>query len=179
MKKILVIIMVLILSACTLNLESGPKEIVKEFLDKYKKQDEKVLSDLDSSITSIYTGKYKQRYKDLMIKQYKNMDYKITDEIIEDNSAVVTVEIIVYDYSKTLEYVNNYVKEHKEKFLKESSSEIDNNKYLDYKLGELEKVVDKKSYIINFSLIKEKNDWIIDNLDKTDIEKIHGIYIEQ
>lgn len=178
MKKILIVFSILLLCACSINMGNSPKEKVKDFLDKYKNQDEKVLSDLDKSISSNYTGNYKERYKNLMIKQYKDMDYNITDEIIEENSAIVTVDIIVYDYSKTLEYVNNYVKEHKENFIKENEQKIDNDKFMDYKLTELEKVSDKKTYSINFSLIKENDEWLIEDLDKSDIEKIHGIYIE-
>ena len=178
MKKILIVFSILLLCGCSINMGNSPQEKVKDFLDKYKNQDEKVLSDLDKSISSNYTGNYKERYKNLMIKQYKDMDYNITDEIIEENSAIVTVDIIVYDYSKTLEYVNNYVKEHKENFIKENEQNIDNDKFMDYKLTELEKVSDKKTYSINFSLIKENDEWLIEDLDKSDIEKIHGIYIE-
>ena len=199
MKKIiLVVVLVLsmfILSACTLGNSDSPKDKVKEFLDKYKNQDSEVLSDLDETVSSEYTGEYKERYKTLMVNQYKNMDYKITDEVIDGNTAIVTADITVYDYSSALENADNYLTEHESEFYKNSSDEttrenekndndktdtkeIDNNKFLDYKLGLLENVSDKKTYSIDFSLTKENDTWKLDSLTDTDIEKIHGIYSE-
>ena len=39
MKKLLLVICVFALSACTLSMKNKPKDVVKEFLDKYKNQD--------------------------------------------------------------------------------------------------------------------------------------------
>ena len=47
MRKYIVVILLILLTACSLNLSGSPKEIVKEYLDKYKDQDSKVLSDFD------------------------------------------------------------------------------------------------------------------------------------
>ena len=51
-------------------------------------------------------------------------------------------------------------------------------KFLEYKLGLLEDVSDKTTYTIEFSLTKEDDDWKLDSLTDTDIEKLHGIYSE-
>lgn len=176
MKKILLGLLVLTLCACTLNIAGDPKDKVKEFLDMYKNQDSSVISDLEDIISSEYKEENKERYKNLMINQYKDMEYDITDEIIEDDEAIVTVDIKVYDYSKAIEYSNNYLVNHKEEFLKDD--EIDQEKYTKYKLDELEKVSDKKTYTINFILNKKDNEWVVSPLSNSDIEKIHGLYIE-
>ena len=199
MKKIVLVIVltlsVFILSACSLGEMNSPKDKVKEFLDRYKNQDSEVLSDLDETISSEYTGDYKERYKTLMINQYKNMEYKITDEVIDGNTALVTADITVYDYSSAIDNANNYLTEHEDEFKKKSSDEtskedeenndngivddiIDNEKFLEYKLGLLEDVSDKKTYTIEFSLTKEDDKWKLDSLTDSDIEKIHGIYSE-
>ena len=102
MKKIFIGLLVLTMCACSLNLAGNPKDKVKEFLDKYKNQDADVLNDLDEIISSEYKGDNKDRYKTLMINQYKDMEYDIVDEVIEDKKAIVTVDIKVYDYSKAL-----------------------------------------------------------------------------
>ena len=112
MKKIFIGLLVLTMCACSLNLAGNPKDKVKEFLDKYKNQDADVLNDLDEIISSEYKGDNKDRYKTLMINQYKDMEYDIVDEVIEDKKAIVTVDIKVYDYSKALEYSNNYLSKH-------------------------------------------------------------------
>ena len=183
MKKIvislLVIISVFALSACSLGNMISPKDTVKSFLDKYKNQDQEILDDLDETISSEYTGEYKERYKDLMINQYKNMDYEITDEIVDGNTALVTADITVYDYSNAIDNANDYLTEHEEEFYKdEKEKSIDNEKFLKYKLGLLENVSDKKTYTIEFSLTKEQDGWKMDSLTDSDIEKLHGIYSE-
>ena len=75
MKKLLLVICVFALSACTLSMKNTPKDVVKEFLDKYKNQDNEVISDLDSTISSEYVGDYKDRYKKIMLNQYKNCSH--------------------------------------------------------------------------------------------------------
>lgn len=202
MKKILIMISItmsiLFFSGCSLNNSNSPSDTVKAFLDKYKNQDKEVVSNLDDTISEEYTGEYKDRYKKIMMNQYKNMEYDITDEIVDGNTALVTAEVTVFDYSSAIENANNYLTEHEDEFYKDSKDEtskdekedntenikesadnmIDNAKFLAYKLGLLEKVSDKKTYTIEFSLTKEKDDWKLDSLTDTDIEKLHGIYSE-
>ena len=193
MKKIILALLLSIsiftLFGCSLTSKNSPTDTVKEFLDKYKKQDPEVLSNLDDTISSEYTGDNKERYKTLMINQYKNMEYEITDEIIDGNTALVTAKITVLDYSNAIEEANDYLSKHEEEFKKKSSDEtndnnssiknnIDNEKFLDYKLDILENVSDITTNTIEFSLTKEKDGWKMDSLTDTDIEKIHGIYKE-
>ena len=202
MKKIILSVFIslsiFLLCACSLGNSNDPKETVKDFLDKYKNQDSDVISDLDETISSEYTGENKERYKNLMINQYKNMEYRITDEVVDGSTALVTAEITVFDYSSAIEEANDYLSEHQKEFYKDSKDEtteddannkvddaktsanniIDNAKFLAYKLGLLEKVSDKKKYTIEFSLTKDKDDWKLDSLTDSDIEKLHGIYSE-
>ena len=179
MKKILTIFFVILLSACSLMGTNSPKERVRELLDKYKNQDLTIVSELDDIISSEYTGKYKDRYKDLMLNQYKNLEYKITDEIIDGDTAVVSADITVYNYGNMLDASNEYLREHEEEFYKDDETkEIDNNKFLEYKLNQLEEVKDRKTYTVEFTLTKEDKEWKLDNLSNTNISKIHGLYIE-
>lgn len=186
MKKILLGMFIILLVGCSLDLSNSPKERVKEYLDKYKEQDSKVLSDLDESIGSEYSGDYKDRYKSLMINQYKNLTYEITEEIIEEDEAIVTVDINVYDYAKALEYSSSYLSKHRDEFITKTDSEedstkanIDNDKYTKFKLDEMEKVSDRRKYTINFTLKKNNdNKWELQQLSNNDIKKIHGLYEE-
>ena len=130
MKKIVLVLVitlsVFVLCACTMGMDNGPKEKVKAFLDKYKNQDSEVLDDLDETISSEYTGEYKERYKTLMLNQYKNMEYKITDEVIDGNTAIVSADITVYDYANAITNANNYLAEHEDEFKSKSSDETKN-----------------------------------------------------
>ncbi len=179
MKKILIGFFIFLLSACSLMGMNTPKEKVKELLDKYKNQDTSIITQLEDTISSEYKGDYKDRYKNLMINQYKNMEYKITDEIIDDNTAVVTVDVTIYDYGSSIDNANEYLREHEKEFYKdEEKKEIDNDKFLDYKLDLLEEVDDRKTYTIEFTLTKEDNEWKLDDLSNENISKLHGIYYE-
>ncbi len=185
MKKYIVVLFMLLLTACSLGVASSPKEKVKEFLDKYKNQDSEVLDNLDEIVSSEYSGDYAERYKNIMKNQYKNMSYTITDEIIEGDDASVIAEIEVYDYSSIINNANSYLTDHKKEFLIESTDEnnitsdsIDNDKFLDYKFGLLENAENKKTYTIEFIFHKDNNEWKMDSLSESDIEKIHGLYEE-
>ena len=101
-----------------------------------------------------------------MEKQYQNLSYKITDEEIINDTAIVNVEIEVLNYSYSLSNSKKYYEEHKE--------EIKN--YNDYKIKELEKVEDKIKYNIVFSLTEFNGVWELNELDKNDLKKIHGLY---
>ena len=180
MKKILIGFFIFLLSACSLIPSNSPKEKVKELLDKYKNQDNMVISELDNIISKEYTGSNKDRYKALLLNQYKNMEYKITDEIVDGNTAVVTADVTVYDYASSIESANDYLKKHEEEFYKSESEEktIDNDKFMDYKLDLLEETTDRKTYTIEFTLTKEDKEWVLDDLSNDNISKIHGLYIE-
>ena len=180
MKKILIIMFIILLSACSLMESNTPKERVRELLDKYKNQDAAITSELDDVISNEYTGDYKQRYKELMLNQYKNMEYDIIDEIIDGDTAVVTVDVTVYNYGNIIDAANEYLRNHEDEFYKKDSEtkEVDKEKFMDYKLDLLEGTSDRKTYTLEFTLSKENNEWKLDDLSNENISKLHGIYIE-
>lgn len=175
MKKILLIITVTIfLSACTLSKESNntPTKQVEAYLNSYQKLDSNVLNDLDTMIKNTeYNESQKMRYKELMKKHYSNLKYEIKNETIDGNKAMVDVEVEVNDYSKVLSENSN------QDDYKDSDGNYDISKYLDSQLDKLERATEKTKYKVTFYLTKKDNEWIIDDLDKNTIKKIHGIYI--
>ena len=210
MKKILLPLMIIFLSACSLTMNESPRQKVSAFLDSYKNQDSTVLSQLEETINNEYTNDdYRQRYKTLMTNQYKNMAYEIKDEQIEGDNAVVEVEITVYDYASAIRKANDYLnsnpdifkksnptidmedakdettkdisdsnnQEEKEKNITQSADlELDEDKFMEYKLTQMESVNDMVKYTIEFTLTKTDGKWKIDPLSNADIEKLHGIY---
>lgn len=211
MKKFIVVLMVILLSACTLGKAVTPRQKVSEFLDKYKDENTDILSQLDEIIdTEITDDDQKDRYRTLMVNQYKNMEYEIKDEIIEDDNAVVEVEVTVYDYASAIKNSNTYLNEHLDEFKKDEKETINENdandettkdteddemdtnednddtitdadyddtKFMDYRLSLMEKVTDKVKYTIEFTLTKVNDEWQLDSLSNSDIEKLHGIYV--
>ena len=203
MKKYIIALMIIFLSACTLGKASTPKQIVSGFLDKYKNQDSTILSQLTDTINNEYTNDdYKERYKTLMLNQYKNMDYKIKDEIIEGDNAVVEAEITVYDYGSAIRNANDYLNNNQSEFMMDQPTvdmedandettkdpeddkmdnnplkNYDENKFIDYKLTQMENVTDTVTYNIEFTLTKVDGVWQLDSLSSADMEKLHGIYV--
>lgn len=203
MKKYFIPFLVILLSACSLGMNNSPKQVVSSFLDKYKNQDSTILSQLEDTINNEYSNDdYRQRYKTLMTNQYKNLEYEIKDETIEDDNAVVEAQITVYDYASAIRNANDYLSSNPDEFKianptidmedaddettkdteddtltnNNATSDYDQDKFIDYKLTQMENVSDKTTYTIEFTLTKVDGKWQMDSLSNADIEKIHGIY---
>ena len=169
MKRIIIIlsIFILIITGCE-NMKNTPTAKVEEFLGKYQRMDIDVLEDLKNSIKKDKTMNEEQKkdYQTLLEKQYQNLSYKIKKEEIRNSTAIVEVEIEVFDYQTSINHSKKYYQEH----------EKDNDNYINYKLSELKKVTSRVKKDLTFQLEKENNMWQIKELSQTDIEKIHGLY---
>ena len=175
MKRILIVLtFIIMMTACNLGvkMDNTPKRQVEAYLDSYQKLDDNVLNDLDTLVEDTeYNESQKVRYKELMKKHYSNLKYDIKGETIDGDKATVDVEIEVNDYSDILQEDIN------QDDYKDENGKIDLSKYFDYQLDKLERATEKTKYTITFHLTKKDDEWIIEDLDKTSIKKIHGIYI--
>lgn len=177
MKKILVFILgIFLLTGCN-NLMNTPTKRVENLLSKYQQQDSEVLTQLDDTLReeTLLNNEQKERYRNLMTKQYKNLAYTVKDETIDGKTAVVEVEIEVYDYNKAITDVEDYLLANANEF-QDDSGQVNNTKYNDYKISQMESVKDKVTYTINFTLSKVDDKWIVDDLTETERMKIHGLY---
>lgn len=164
-KLILLLISIFLLVGCE-NTMATPASKVESFLGKYQKLDKNVLLDLDNVIKkdTDMNKSQKEKYKNLLEKQYQNLSYKIKNEEINGTTSIVETEIEVLDYKSVIEEVDKYYEK----------NEIDN--YIDYKLEEMGKQKDKVKYELVFFLEKENGNWVIKELDEEDYKKIHGLY---
>ena len=177
MKKILGILLVVFLVTGCNTLMNTPTKKVEYLLSKYQSNDEEVLKQLDETLLTdaILTTEQKDRYRDIMKKQYNNLTYTVKNEAIDGKTAVVEVEIEVYDYAKAITDSENELLNNSDSF-KNSTGEVDTTIYNDYKLSNLEGVTDRTKYTINFTLSKAEEEWIVDDLTETERMKIHGLY---
>ena len=176
MKKIFILLISIFLITSCNDMMNTPTRRVEEYLGKYQILDSSVLTELDNVLDdSDYSDDYKEKYKELMIKQYQNLSYKIKNEQTNGDTASVIVELEVFDYNNALEEAEDYINEHHKEFEsddKESSEEkIDH-----YKINDMKEVTDKASYTINFSLVKDNKKWVLEKITDSDLEKIHGLY---
>lgn len=177
MKKVIVLFL-LILSLYGCGFSNSPSDEVSMYLDKYNSLNDDVLIDVDNVISKedLSSGN-KDVYKEVLLRQYKNMKYEIKDESINDNSAMVKVSVNVYNYYNTNVNSENYKNEHTNEFY-DINGMFDNNVYNTYRLGELLKTNDTISYDITFHLKKDENGkWILDNPNEETIQKLNGFYI--
>lgn len=167
----------ILLSGCGETLNNTPTKQVEMFFMNYQTLNKDVIEDLNDVIETdnSMNETQKEKYKDIMKNHYKNLVYDIKDERVDGDTAIVTVEIEVYDYSKTIVNANSYLEEHMEEFLDENN-EYSQEKFVDYRLSLLEAAKDKVKYTLDLNLTKIDDKWQLDKISSLDEDKILGIY---
>ena len=179
MKKILLTILTIIMfTGCKGTLLNTPTKKVEMFFNKYQSLDDDVINQLKSVVDNeiSFTKEQGLTYIDVMKKHYQSLKYRIKDEVIDGDSAVVTVEIEVNDYSKLLKDADKYLKEHESEFMK--SGKIDETLFNDYRLKKIKNVDDRVKYTIDMTLTKVDGEWELDEVSRDTKDKIQGIYYE-
>jgi len=174
MKKLLVILSLFLLVGCELN--NTPTKKVEQFFSNYQILHKDVVSDLESMVNETnYTQDQKERYKELLKKQYRNMTYLIKEETEDGINAYVTVEVEVINYGLVLSETQNYLNQNPEIFIENGL--YNESKFLTYQLDELDKASERIKYTITVTLTKIDGKWQINDLTDTMEEKINGVYI--
>ncbi len=176
MKRLLItFLMISMIIGCNNSLNSPSNKVIS-FLDKYKNLDDKVLQELEYQIESKnYNEKEKELYRNSIRRQYQNLKYKILEEKEYENTATVKVEIEVYNYIAAIEKASNYFLKNQELFINDDNI-VDESKYIDYKLNEIEKTNERINYIIEFNLYKKNKIWYLRKIDNETLSKINGLY---
>ena len=177
MKKIIFIMFVVLsLIGCS-NVSNTPTKQVEGFFNKYQTLDKDVVEDLNRVISDndILTNNNSQEYRDVMKKQYKDLTYKVKEEIVDADTAVVTVEITVTDFSKVIAMASDYKNNHPEEFV-DNNGEYQETIYYDYVISKLKEAKDKIKYTLDIKLSKINEEWHMDKLDNETEDKILGIY---
>ena len=158
------------------SLMNTPTKRVEALLNSYKTEDKKVLEQLDKVLLSetIMDSSLKERYRNLMLRQYRDLTYKIKNETIDGNNATVEVEIMVYDYNSAIKEVEDKVLNDKD-YVDESGN-AKTTKFNEEKIKRMEETKNRITYTINFTVAKIDNKWVVDDLTETERMKIHGLY---
>lgn len=176
-KKLIIFLLGIFLVVGCDNLMNTPAKKVENLLSKYQKTDEVVTRQLGDTLLSdtVLSTTQKEKYKELMERQYKNLTYTIKNEAIDGKTAVVETEIEVYDYNKAITNTEDALLKTPNDFQNEKG-DVDQNKYNDFKLKNMEEMKDRVTYTINFTLSKMEDEWIVDDLTEAERMKIHGLY---
>lgn len=172
MKKILFLLVMLLLLTGCIDTMNTPTKRVEEFLGKYQTMDKDVLLQLEATLDKdkSMSKDIRDDYKALMEKQYQNLSYKIKNETVNGDSAVVDVEIEVFDYSNAINNAKKYRTEHEEEFKSEED-------FIKYEIKKMQQVTSKTKYTITFDLEKNNDSWKLNTIDDSILTKIHGLYI--
>ena len=163
-KLLLFVIPILFLVGCSMS--NTPTSKVEDLFTKYQTLD----TDIDTGINNVLNEQnlsesQKERYRNILEKQYKNLTYQIKEEIIDGNTATVVTEIEVTDLKKSISD------------LVFDSTIYTKETYDEEKLNRLEKAKDKVKYTLELTVTKDKNDeWKLDALTNEQIKKIQGMY---
>lgn len=149
------------------SLSNTPTSKVEELFSKYQTLDDEINDEIDELLeTETLTNEQKDRYRKIIEKQYKNLTYEIKNEKIDGDSAIVTVQIEVSDYRKSISELNT-----------DSNTSFDVLEYNNQKLDKLENVKEKVVYTLDLTVLKDKNgNWKLATLSQNDIKKIQGMY---
>lgn len=179
MKKIFLafsmVMCLLLLSGC--DMDNTPTKKVENYLNNYKNLNEEVLTQLDETINAdtMMSAEQKNNYKDILKRQYQNLNYEIKDEVVNGDSATVKVEIEVYDYYKMNKESDTYYETSPDEFKDENGNLVE-SKYIDYRLDKLKTYNEKVKYTIEFYLKKVEKNWVLQDVSEDTRQKIHGLY---
>lgn len=178
MKKVLVVLCAILLftgCSCSLN-DTKPEEAVETFFEKYRAKDDNIITQLKDTIENEdLNDSAKEKYQDLMEKQYDSFAYVIKDIKEEKDEAVATVELTVLNYRSAILKTEEELKSNPEKFNDEEGN-FSEDKYMDYKIEKMQEVTDTTTHTIELSLTKENGMWKVNQLSSDDISKLHGLY---
>ena len=173
MKKFIYLFLIFFIG-CS-DLSNTPTKQTETFFKKYQALDSAVLSDLDNTISKTdLNSTQKETYKDIMKKNYQNLTYEIKEEVVNGDSAVVTVKIEVTDFKKVIDDVNTYAFNNPNEF--NTNDTYDVNLFNDYKLNKLKEAKEKVQYTLYITLTKVDNMWKVNELNDSIYEKINGVY---
>ena len=100
---------------------------------------------------------------------------KIKDEVIDGDTATVTTEIEVIDYSKILIEADKYLEENRTEF-EDKDGNYDETLFNEYRINKLTDAKETITYTIDMTLTNVDNEWQLDDLSSDNLDKIQGIY---
>lgn len=178
MKRVVLGILLLIcmFCICGCGMEKSARDVAIEYLELYRNKDKIVMDELDDFVENEnLTDNQKDKYKEVLEREYGTLMYKVVDEQYEGNVAFITMEITVIDLYKAQEESAKYFNDNPTEF-NDEDGEYDRDLYTDYKLDMMSKETDTITYTIDIKVEKDGDDWKVVQLSNESLEKIHGIY---
>ena len=176
-KSLTIVFAILLFAGCSRSLnDRKPEEAVKTFFEKYRSKDDNIITQLKETIENeTLSDDAKEKYQNLMEKQYDSLSYVIKDIKEDKDKAIATVEVTVLNYKSAILKAEEELKNNPEKF-NDDKGNFSDEEYMDYKIEKMQDVKDTVTHTIDLSLTKKAGIWAVDELSSDDISKIHGLY---
>jgi len=168
MKRLLLVLIIsLFIIGCD-KMGSTPISKVENLLNQYQTLDNNITSEIENVIDDDnLSNEQKNRYRKIIEKQYKNLTYEIKDDIIDKDTAIVTVSIEVLNYKEAIDKLN----------LELHNQDYNMSEYTRQKLDKLEEVDEKVMYTMDFNLnLNEDEEWKLEPLTNVQKKKMQGMY---
>ena len=173
-KGLLVLLILFVITGCSLR--NSRKSKVEALLITSHPNCSDLKTELDDFLASSDANdNYKDDYRKVYERQYKDLKYKIKEEKIDGDKATVIAEIEVYDYYKTESDATSYIASNPKEFNDNGVYSV--SKGLEYKIKAYNNTKDRVTYTIDFTLTKTDNKWTIDPLTDDELAKLHGTYV--
>ena len=176
-KKILLIFISIIIFAVGCgSMSNTPTRRVEEFFRRYQNTSDAVLIELGDFLDSLELDpNLREAYHAIYLRQYQDLEFEVRNETIEEDRAIVTVLIRVYDYYRANININNHIASNPDEFLDENGI-FSQEKAFRYRIDHLGRVNNRVEHTIDISLTRVNNEWTIDTLSNDILEKIHGTF---
>ena len=130
------------------------KGAVQDYLNQYKNLSSNVINDMDTVINNEnLTDNQKEKYRDILKKQYQDLKYDVVSEKYDGDNATVEVKIKVYDLYKVQKDANDYLTTSGDEF--KQNGVFSNDLFMNYKLDKMKKTTDTVEYNIIFNVTKD------------------------
>lgn len=152
------------------------KGAVEDYLSQYKNLSANVIGDMDNVINNEnLTDKDKEKYREVLKKQYQDLKYEVVNEEYNGDTAKVDVKIKVYDLYKVQKEADEYLNNNTNEFME--NGVYNSDLFMSYKLDKMRDAKDMVEYNITFSVSKDEDgNYKVINVSNDTTLKIHGIY---
>lgn len=169
---ILLIVIVIFTSACS---DNNSRYQVNKYMNSYININNKVLSQVYKEVDKLELNEENNiLYKEVLLRQFSDLKYEIIGSTMDTNNCIYNLEIEVYDFKKIIDKMESNLLLDPSEYIEDNK--FDKNLYDKAKFTNMLNTENRVNYYININVIKDNDEWIVNNLDRDSLLKLEGLY---
>jgi len=179
-KYILLMILLLVSTACGKTEDDLAVIAVKEYLATYQELSETTVGPLTFliDVNEEWDISNKEIYIEAIKRQYEDLTYKIETVNKYSNTAIASVTITVYDLNATKEEFEYYVENEADPYdFYDANEGFNESVYYQVMFTRMLNEEDRVSYNIVLELVESNGKWEVRQPNDETMEKIQGLYV--